>query len=428
MFQRTVTLIAFFFMVGAQACLANVTLSANPVDGGSSLRFDRIAQSGPGNKQGIRIRVMSSDRARYQVFQRVLEPIMDEKGETLNLQALETQTLANSNSYGTLYGQNGSFLTMSDQLVYSSSQNGESDAFIIGYSINRNIVNVAGSFRGRLAFTVRGLGNSAGDEAVVDIILQTSSLGGLQVSIKGAHHRNHVHVKETDITQKDADFVTISYSGNLGGQVKIYQELETVPQTTTDENLGKDVLQLDMEGQTEGLRTQGLNSLGTNRTLIYSGNKAEDQFIIYFLINSAEAQKQAAGTYHGRIKYVVETDQGRQEFPVNVQCQIAPVFLMNITSLSGGVRFTHVLAGSVQEQEVVVNVLSNLHKPYQVLQELQTSITNKQGKEFDKKYFTFLVAVTNRTIWPDQFYGIFSNANRRISCFYIRCQGTRRQL
>ena len=38
---------------------------------------------------------------------------------------------------------------------------------------------------------------------------------------------------------------------------RIYQEVETTPQNETDQELGADVLQLDAQGQTEGLRIQG---------------------------------------------------------------------------------------------------------------------------------------------------------------------------
>ena len=46
-----------------------------------------------------------------------------------------------------------------------------------------------------------------------------------------------------------------------------------------------------------------------------------------------------------------------------------------------------------QDIEVKVQVLSNQLKPYQVLQELQTKMTNKQGKEFDNRYFTIQVRI-----------------------------------
>ena len=76
------------------------------------------------NKEEIHIRINSTNGSRYQVFQRILEPLMNEKGDALNLQAIETQTLPNSNSSGTLYLQNSDHLSMSDQMLYSSSQAG----------------------------------------------------------------------------------------------------------------------------------------------------------------------------------------------------------------------------------------------------------------------------------------------------------------
>ena len=173
-----------FFLIGlSQACFANVSLSVNPVDGSNSLRFERIPVAGEENKKEIHIRVISTNGNRYQVFQRVLEPIVDEKGDALNLQAMETQTLPNSNSAGTLYLQNSDHLSMSDQLLYSSSQTGASDSFIIGYSLNQNFINAGGKFRGRLVFTVRGMGNGSSDQVTIDVFLETSS--SLKVSVKG---------------------------------------------------------------------------------------------------------------------------------------------------------------------------------------------------------------------------------------------------
>jgi hypothetical protein len=382
-----------FFLIGlTQVCFAAVSLSVNPIDGSNSLRFDRMPTAQAESKQEIHIRVSSTNGNQYQVFQRILEPLADEKGEPLNLQAIETQTLSNSNSSGTLYLQNSDHLSMGDQLLYSSSQNGQSDSFIIGYSLNQSLINVSGTFRGRLVFTVRGMGNASSDQVTIDVFLKTSS--SLKISVKGAHDPTRIHIKGSNTSEKTADFVNISYSGNSGQEIRIYQAVETLPQNETDQELRSDVLQIDAQGQTEGLRIQGPTSLRVARSLIYSGNKNEDNFNLYFLINNDQIQQQEAGAYKGRVKYIVETDQGRQEFPVDIDCDIPPEFTMNVITPPGGVSFSHVLANSPpQDKEVVVTVLSNLHKPYQVLQDLQTSMTNSQGKEFDNKYFTIQVEI-----------------------------------
>jgi hypothetical protein len=376
----------------SQASFAAVNLSVNPVDGGSSLRFERIPAGGAENKKEIRIRVSSPNGDRYQVFQRILEPIVNEKGGSLNLQAVSTQTLSNSNSSGTLYLQNLDHMSMGDQLLYSSGQSGESDAFIIGYSLNPGFFNTGGNFRGRLVFTVRGIGNASSDQVTIDVFLEAPS--SLKMSIKAAHHPTRIRVQGSDISEKTADFVSISFSGNSGQEIRIYQETETMPQNEMDQPLGPDVLQIDAQGPTEGLRVAGPSPLGPGRTLIYSADKEEDNFLIYFLVNASQAQRQDAGSYVGKIKYVVETNQRRQEFPIRIQCDIIPQLMMNVTTPPGGVSFSHVTQISPpQDIDVLVTVLSNLHKPYQIVQDLQTNMTNRQGKEIKAKYFTMKVEI-----------------------------------
>jgi len=392
MLRAVLSAILFLGMGLTQVCFAGISLSVNPVDGSSALRFDRTSTEGFVNKKEIRIRINSGNGTRYQVFQRVIEPLVNEKGESLNLQAISTQTLPNSNSYGTLYLQNSSYLGVGDQLIYSSAQNGSSDAFIIAYSINQSLVNTGGKFRGRLSFTVQGMGNASSDQMTIDVFLETTP--SLNVTIKGAHHANRVHIKDTDTGENRSNFVSVSFSGNGGQEIKIYQELESMPQNDADVELGSGVLQIDPQGSAQGLQIQGPNPLEIKRTLIYSGNKGEDNFNIYFLVNADLVSQQDAGKYKGKIKYVVETEHGKQEFPIEIKCDISPVFNIQVTPPPEGLNFPHVVSSSpYQQKQVQITVLSNLHKPYQVIQGLQAGMTNKQGKEFDNKYFNMQVVI-----------------------------------
>lgn len=386
---RVIMTLVFCFMGFSQTVFAAASLSVEPVDGSNSLRFERIPAAAIENKKQIHIRV-NSNGEHYQVFQRLLEPLVNQKGEPLNFQAIQTQTLPNSNSYGTLYLQNSDHLGTGDQLIYSSAQNGVGDSFMIGYVLDRSQV-AAGTYRGRLIFTLRGMGSI--QEVTIDIFLDAGS--NLNVSVKGGHNPIGVRVQSSD-TLQTADFINISFSGNAGQNVRIYQEAETMPQDEMDNPLLPGTLQLQAQGAMDGVRSAGLNPLTTSRTLIYSSNKEEDSFQIDFLVDPDKGQQQEAGTYTGRLKYTVETGQGSQDFPINLQCIITPVFTMNVTLPPGGIKFSRVIANNPpQEQEVLVTVLSNLHKPYQVVQDMDTNMTNKQGKEFDSKYFTVQVAIPN---------------------------------
>ncbi|MDE2222768.1 MAG: hypothetical protein KGK03_06830 [Candidatus Omnitrophica bacterium] len=382
----------FFTLCTWAPCWAALSLSVSPVDGSNSLRFQSTYAAGENMKE-VHIRVTSTNGERYQIFQRVLEPVINEKGEALNLQAIQTQTVPNSNIAGTLYLQNTDHVNMGDQLIYSSNPSGQSDSFVIGYSLDRSLIAGSGTFTGRLVFTVRSLSSGSNDQAVINLFVENPT--SFKISVQGRHSPNFVHARSSDTSESTADAVNISFSGNAGQTIRIFQQADGMPQNEAGQDLGAGVLQLDAEGQTDGLRAAGISTLKPGRTLIYSSNRSEDSFTVYFLADAAKAQQQDAGTYRGRVTYVVESGAGQQEFPINVQFDVPPVFTMNVTTPSaGGVNFPRVLAGAPpQDQEVVITVTSNLHKPYQVVQEMEANMTNPQGKEFNNKYFTLQVQI-----------------------------------
>ena len=126
------------------------------------------------------------------------------------------------------------------------------------------------------------MGNASSDQVTIDVLLDMSS--SLKILVKGKHDRSRVRIKGSDISVKTADYVSLSFSGNSGGEIRIYQDIETLPHNETGEELGAGVIQIDAQGNTDGLRAQGVNSLGSARTLIYSSNKDEDNFFLIFVL------------------------------------------------------------------------------------------------------------------------------------------------
>ena len=59
---------------------AAISLNVTPADGSSSLKLEQ-AYLGLDNKKDVRIRVTSTEGKRYQVFARVLDPIVNEKAK-----------------------------------------------------------------------------------------------------------------------------------------------------------------------------------------------------------------------------------------------------------------------------------------------------------------------------------------------------------
>ena len=387
---KLIIIVIFFFCLGhASLSFADLVLSVNPQDGSNSLRLEQPLSALPTAKQ-VRVRITSTAGKHYQVFQRMLEPMVNEKGESLDLQAVETATIANSNASGTLYMQNVDHLGLGEQLLYSAGQGGASDAFTIAYSVRPDLLKSAGNFTGRIIYTVRSSEEPSQGQAELNVSLQAASQW--KATIEGGRTPDRVRINDTDVTEKTADFVKVSFAGNPGQEVRIYQEMEIIPQNAEGQEFQPGVLMFYGSGRTDGLRAQSVAALGPTRTLIYAGRKPEDNFLVYYLMDPRIIGGQEPGEYKGKLKFEVETDKGREEYFINMECRIQPVFTMDVDVPAQGLSFTHVLAvNPPQDKEVTVTVHTNLHKPYQVVQDLQAPMTNEKGKEIAKEYFTVRV-------------------------------------
>ena len=368
--------------------LAAINLSVMPSDGSNSLRL-KDGSSGFANKQEVRIRVVSTDNKRFQIFQRVAGTLINEKGQSLNLQAIETQSLPNSNSAGTLYLQSPQRLSLSEELLYTSPENAQSDSFILGYGLRPELLNGTGQFRGRIIFTARAAGDSDSQSAI-DVVVDVQSKWS--ASIKGSRNPQQVQIAGADAA-KSTDFVQVSFSGNTGQEVRIYQELNVLPQNESAEALESDAIRMDAAGGHAAVRIP--SQVNPGRTLIYTSRESEDSFQLYYSLDPAKLPQLEPGHYNGRMKYIVESVGGnQQDFEIDLQCQIQPIFSMEIVPPAEGLNFSHVLPQNppqVKEFEIIVH--SNLRRPYQVLHSLQGPMTNEKGKEFDSKYFTFRVDI-----------------------------------
>jgi hypothetical protein len=393
MFHSKLFLCLFvLFLCGQQPVFADLGISVNPLDGSNSLRFGRVLSNLDNAKQ-VRVRVSATDGKQYQIFQRVLEPIINEKGDVLDLKAMTTVTQANSNASGTLYLQNTDSLSFGDQLLYTSGRGGESDSFIVAYSVDPGVIKASGSFTGRLLLTVRELGGSSQDQASINVFLDNPS--NWNASIAGGHTPERVRVKDSDTSEKTADFVKVAFSGNSGQEVRVYQEVMSMPQNIGGKEFLPDALLLTVNGQTQqNIRVSGATTLRPGRTLLYSGQEAEDNFVVSYFWDADKVRELDAGTYTGKIRLIVEGNGSAEERLIDLEAQVQPTFSLDASLPSGGVRFTHVLpTNPPEDREVVVTVNSNLQKSYQVLQSFQTPMTNEQGKEIGKDNFLIKVEI-----------------------------------
>jgi len=380
-------------LVLSQPLWADVNLSVIPIDGSSEVRFKQ-GFSGLNIAQNIRLRVSATNAGRYQVFQRVVEPLINEKGEISDLSGLQTATEYSSNTGGTLYLQSPEPLSMGDQLLYTSGTSGDSDSFVVGYSTAPNKRNANGTFRSKILYFVRS-NNGSQAQQMVNLVLE-SQQNVWNVEAVGIKSASRVIIKDTDTDLQLADGVKISFSSGSGTNVRIYQEVALIPQNQLAQEIKAGVLGFTAVGNEEALPgsiQQGV-LLGNRRELIYAGRVVQGELNIRFLPILEKVLEQDAGTYTGQLKYTVESDSDRREFLINIEFQVQPVFTIEASLPPEGVSFNNVLVTKPPEdREISVTVKTNLHKPYRVTQSLLSALVNEQGKEIDKNHFLLKVVV-----------------------------------
>ncbi len=396
---RILTVAVFVLCAGAAQA---ASLAVTATDGSGSLRLGRVI-SGLANNQELRLRVSNDDGNRYQVFQQVIEPIVNERGERLDLQVIECASLSSSNAAGTLYLQNADNLSFSEQLVYTSGQNGESDSFRIAYAVRPDLLNTSGIFSGKIVFTLRPIAGGAPTQVFVNVSLESTA--DWKVMVSGGHMPERVIVRDSGATASLEDAVKVTFSGNMGQQVQVYQEVEFLPQGEDGREIGADVVRFVADGKVlEALRVRDPQPLKKDRVLVYSSQEQQDDFAVYFSMAKELAELEEAGVYMGRVKYIVVANDKESVFQVDLQVHIQPVFSMDLVFPPEGISFTQVLPDQPpMEKEVQVVVRSNMHKPYQVTQQVSTLMRNAKGDEMSPEYFTMKVGVVEGEKAASQF-------------------------
>jgi len=376
-------LCAIFLMPALAA--AALGLNVRPVGGGRDMHFGKIGTPSSQNKE-IRFRITSDENTQYQIFQRIIEPFANERGEVLGRQVILSSSIQGSNGSGTLYLQGAERLGFTDQLIYTSSQLGDSDNFKIVYKINEFELTQSGNFFGRILYTIRPVRGTSLDEVIFNVFFGTS--GEFTVDSKTSTGTNSLRL-EGDRQPFEDEYVEISFDENLGNEVRIYQELAEDLVNDSYEKLEPGLLIFTITGENEeNFYIQNTAGFQKKRELLYESKEHDDRIKVHFELDDEQLAGYKAGNYNGIIRYIVETKQLERVVDVRVSVEIQPTFKLVIEYPDGGVSFQKLLPHlPPQVREMVVKVQTNLGKPYAVSQVIRDPLANEKGNEFDHRFF-----------------------------------------
>jgi len=372
-----------FCAVSAHAALS---MTVSPVDGVDSIRFSSFDVQNSDSKE-VRIRVNSSAQEQYQVFLRTLTPLTNEKGVGLDSGGLQFYSLAGSNGFGALYAQNVESVSFPDDLIYSSSQNGDSDSFNLIFSLATERLNASGNFLGSLLLTLRPVREGAVQEVVLNVFVDLK--GQLKFDVSSARGTDLLEIVSED-PLRASDQVVISWEEGLSQQIHIFQEAVDFLRNEEGDFLDKQKVVFRVEAvHPKGVQVPVDTPWQRDRELIYSGNDSENEVMIHWQMGDEASSLTKADRYSGRIRYVIETDESSQEFALGLDVVIAPIFELELKFPQGKIHFSELLPDSPpKEQEVEVVVKTNLRRPYAVVQELTDPLANKKGDEIEADFFT----------------------------------------
>lgn len=382
-----------FLLVGSGAQAA-LHISINPVEGGSTLRFGRVDGVMEANK-AVRLRVTSDEGKQYQVYQRLQDPMINQENNYLGDGAVSSYAINGSNASGTLYGQSNEPLGQADQLVFTSSADGQGDTLTLAYVINPERVKDSGNFVGRIAYTVRSLSDGTQDQAVINVYLEAQ--GGFKVSVEGARYSNKILIRSSrrEVTN---DGIKINFVGNSNKEIRIYQEMEIFPVNEQGESLNLNSLQFSVVSSGGGNFHLTPEVLGRTRQLLYRSHESQEDVTVEYSLSPQSDAPVKAGSYRGSLRVAVESSSGIQEFPLDVEIQVDPVFDIEVALPSQGVRFNRVLPfDPPQTKEVLVKVISNLGKPYVVMQNVATPMVDAEGDQIKAEYFSLKTEITSKS-------------------------------
>ena len=404
-FKHFLALIFFtaWSALSAMEALAVFTLTASPRRGGQSIRFD---ESEPGKNlrnEEVTLTVTTDRGVRYRILQTMYQPLMNEFGNTIPQNAFIA--FSPSTVVGTLFTQLETPVTMGQAQIYTSDTSGTQESFVLVFNARIPEDQPGGVYRTSLTFTAEPVTPTAG---------ASPSLVTLDVRLE-LHPTFHVKI-QNDRGGRDLDLgriskerlaasgsIEIKIDSNIGTTYRVVQEmaepLSSVEGSTIDENACHFSVQTALGGGAVNTAPQETLKLGPQILYTSTDNGRGETLHLDFSITPDVRQK--AGVYSGMLHYKIESSSPLvlpEILSVPVRLEIDPIFFLNVKLTEpDGIHFGTFRGGRDKEnKQVVLDIQSNLGKPYQVSQVVSRKLTNENGVAIPDDKFLFSVSGLKR--------------------------------
>ena len=360
------------------AAWASVAVEARLVRGGLDLDFGTLPAGEASRTEELELTLTSTGTSQYRLYQEFLGSLVNERGERLPEGKLVMQI--SRGLTGTRGAEGILPVSETSQELFVSDAAGSSDALLVAYAIQPSPDVQAGTYRGVLRFTTESLDTGAINTQTVNVQVVIPPGLGLEPDSPDSL-RIELHDTEPGARSQIQE-VGFRIRNNTGGSTQVTHELVEPLATTAGEALPPEALTFAVRTAQEG---ESWRTASVHPDVVLSDERGElrDIWLTYAVEIPVD---QPAGRYRGVIRVGLTSlgTSATHELLVPVELVVSEVFTMSVKpvdSSEGRLHFGPPSAGGEpDEQRIVVEIRTNLGRPYQVLAGLDHPLVLETGE------------------------------------------------
>ena len=405
--QKVFKIIIFGLMlitsgIFCQEALAAFDLSYMFDEGGSRLELDRINFS-----RGITFTTSNNaPNNRYEIRQRIESPLRNRDNPAVTLgDNFVVRGFRGSNRYGDLRLPAGDMVVRNNELIYVSDPAGDADSFTLVYAITNSQELTPGYYTGRISLVLNPISSSAMPVTrVIEVYVNIPNDGGsLSVTVAPAEGASSIILNPLESNDlRGAANAVVTINSSFNGPFRIMQMLPVPIQAQDGKFLDNSSLLFSIPDAQKGVAINQPTPVSKNIQTIYSSRpdgSADKAFIIVYSL--ADPLGLVAGNYRSRIQYLLESS-GKQVNLGALDLEIRQERIFEISISPQDQRYNINFANlnpsdGPRLNEVLVEVKSNLGRPYQVTQNVFSELVSGQGEKIPSKYFSLQTLSANNT-------------------------------
>ena len=384
------------FLASPTEVQAAFSLEADPVISQNTIDFGEL-HAGEESLREVRLKVTNDTAAKYRITQTLNSLPTNALGDTLVASLISIYI--KDGSQGTVEARTPIQMSSGNLLLYTSNDSGSGDSMTVVYYLSLPSTHGGGTFTTTLTYTLEPLsGATSASVQSVTLNWTVTVRPSFEIHLKSATGASELtfYVKEPDQASELEQILQIEVHGELGTQYRIMHQLREPLRSEAGLLLPEEALTAEVEGEVAQL-------VSTQPVEVLTSDSQGKGTIITIRYRFSLIPTQSAGTYRSTLVYSVEPSSilpigvaATYLFPLTLVIEPRFDLLMSYPQGKEGISFGSIkpAIGSqpeIKTQEVQFQVVSNMGKPYQVVQLFQTPLVQEEGARINEENFKVMV-------------------------------------